>query len=433
MSNPFLVKSEHLREEYYHLRHESGLEIYVFPKKLSTAYAALTVRFGSLDNVIFSEEDGEFLVLPDGVAHFLEHKMFENEDHVDTFDKFSAIGASANAYTSTDVTSYLFSASQNLGEALKILFDSVFHPYFTEKNVAKEQGIIAQEIKMYDDSPANRLYYALLELLYETHGIRTNICGSCESIAEITPELLMQCYRTFYRPDNMVLIVCGDVSFDDVTNAIEGGLPETAPRAPIVRKEPEERRAIVKKHAEFSMDIARPKLSVGIKDTAIPETPEARERRALMLNLAADLYFGESSHFFDRLYRAGLITRDFDVGYESTRGCGHMLFSGATDDTSRLLSEILGEVDAIAAGKSPSKEDFERLLRVHYAEYIKSFDNTEAIATSLLDAVIDGVELFKTGEALASITLEELLTTARAFFQKDALASVIINPTNGRK
>ncbi len=433
MSEPVLIKSDLLREEYYRYRHDSGLEIYVFPKKLSTTYAALTVRFGSLDNAFCPEGDQEPLALPDGIAHFLEHKMFENEDHVDTFDKFSAIGASANAYTSTDVTSYLFSASQNFKEALTILFDSVFHPYFTEKNVEKEQGIIAQEIKMYDDSPANRLYYALMELLYESHGIRTNICGSCESIAEITPALLMQCYRTFYRPDNMVLIVCGDVLYEDVLSVVDSSLPKRPPRLPIVRRETEERREIHKKHAEFSMDIARPKLSVGIKDTAIPKTPEARERRALVLNLAADLYFGESSPFFDRLYRDGLISRDFDVGYESARGCGHMLFSAATDDTARLLSEILGEVEAIAAGKTPPKEDFERLLRVHYAEYIKSFDNTEAIATSLLDAVIDGVDLFKTGDVLSSITLEELAVTARAFFDREALSSVVIHPTKGRK
>ncbi|MBQ2719352.1 MAG: insulinase family protein [Clostridia bacterium] len=433
MSEEILVKSSLLREEYRKLTHKSGLRIYVFPKKLSTAYAALTVRFGSLDNTLCPEGEGELLVLPDGIAHFLEHKMFENEDHVDTFDRFSAIGASANAYTSTDVTSYLFSASQNFSEALKILIDSVFHPYFTEKNVTKEQGIIAQEIKMYDDSPANRLYYALMELLYESHGIRTNICGSCASIAEITPELLMQCYRTFYRPDNMVLIVCGDVPCEDVVAVVDATLTEPARASLPPRRETREGRAPLGRHTEFRMDIARPKLSVGIKDTAIPDTPEARERRALILNLAADLYFGESSPFFDRLYRDGLISRDFDVGYESARGCGHMLFSAATDDTARLENEILDEISAIAGGKTPTEEDFDRLLRVHYAEYIKSFDNTEAIATALLDAVIDGVDLFQTGEVIASITREELMRTAKEFFNRDNVASVVINPTKGRK
>ena len=427
------VKDDFLREEYYTLRHASGLSIYVFPKKLSTAYAALTVRFGSLDNEFRFASEDELLTVPDGTAHFLEHKMFENEDHVDTFDKFAALGASANAYTSNDVTSYLFSTSGEVEGPLTILLESVLHPYFTEKNVEKEQGIIAQEIKMYDDSSSNRLYYAVLELLYANHGIRTNICGSCESIREITPDVLMRCYRAFYRPENMILIVCGDVSPEAVVATVDKALVGFKPSEDVVCHETEEPPEIFAKSREFHMDIARPKLSVGVKDIGLSADPRERERRALILNLAADLFFGESTEFFDRLYRRGLISQDFSAGYESVQGVGHFLITAATDDPQTLLAEIRAEFDAIAKGKRPTEADFERIRRVHYAEFIKDFDNTELIATALLDAIVEGVELFDTGKVLTSITSDELSLLSGEFFSEDRLVYSIVSPMKGRK
>ena len=433
MNNSITVKNDFLREEYHKITHPSGLSVYVFPKKLSTAYAALTVRFGSLDNRFRFASEEEFLAIPDGTAHFLEHKMFENEDHVDTFDKFAALGASANAYTSNDVTSYLFSTTGEIEGALTILLDSVFHPYFTEKNVEKEKGIIAQEIKMYDDSASNRLYYALMELLYADHGIRTNICGSCDSIREIDPSVLMRCYNAFYRPENMILIVCGDVLPEAVIATVDKVLGTAEEREPVFCREQEEQPEIFAKSHEFPMDIARPKLAVGIKDVGLTEDPAERERRALILNLAADLYFGESTGFFERLYSRGLISHDFSVGYESIRRAGHLLVTAATDDTAALLAELRAEFSAIAAGKRPTDADFERIRRVHYAEFIKDFDNTELIATSLLDAIVEGVELFDTGSVLTSITLDEVVAVAKEFFSEERLAYAIVHPMKGKK
>ncbi len=433
MNELITVKNDFLREEYHRIHHSSGLSVYVFPKKLSTAYAALTVRFGSLDNQFRFASEEDFLTVPDGTAHFLEHKMFENEDHVDTFDKFAALGASANAYTSNDVTSYLFSTAGDVEGPLTILLDSVFHPYFTEKNVEKEQGIIAQEIKMYDDSSSNRLYYAVMELLYANHGIRTNICGSSDSIREISPEVLMRCYRAFYRPENMILIVCGDVSSETVVATVDAVLDGIKPMEGVICHEQEEPPEIFAKSHEFHMDIARPRLCVGIKDTKLSDDPRERERRALILNLAADLYFGESTEFFERLYDRGLISHDFSACYESIRRIGHLLLTAATDDTEALLAEIRSEFCDIAEGKRPKEADFERIRRVHYAEYIKDFDSTELIATSLLDAVVEGVELFDTGKVLTSITLDEVVTLSREFLREDRLSYAVVSPMKGKK
>lgn len=425
------VKNDFLREQYDVVEHESGLLLYVFPKKLSTAYASLTVRFGSLHNVFRLENEAEELALPDGIAHFLEHKMFESEDHIDTFDKFAAVGANANAYTSNEVTSYLFSAPGDISEPLRILLDYVFHPYFTEKNVQKEVGIIGQEIKMYEDSPMSRLYSSTMELLYVNHGIRTNICGSHASISEITPELLLRCHSAFYKPDNMVLIVVGDVATDKILSLVDEALPGVGKGKTPLATPVEEPQHIYKKSAEFHMDISRPKLCIGIKDVHLPAAPKERERRAIAMNLLCDLFFGESSLFFDRLYREGLISNDFSACYETIGDCAHLLASGATDLPERLLSELRDEFRRIQTAPTAEEADFLRIRGVHYAEYIKDFDNTEEIATALLDAVIDGTELFDTGNAIHSVTLTEVFELCREFFDEERLVYTLILPTKG--
>lgn len=431
MPDSMTVKNSFLAEQYDKIIHKSGLTVYVFPKKLSTAYASLTVKFGSLDSKFRFENEDDFLCLPDGIAHFLEHKMFESEDHIDTFDKFAAVGANANAYTTHESTTYLFSTAGDIGAPLKILVDYVFHPYFTDKNVQKEVGIIRQEIKMYADSPMSRLYDSMMELLYVNHGIRTNICGSCESIAEITPELLLRCHRAFYRPDNMILIVVGDVTSEGVLSIVDSVMPQLTKEPAVIREYPEEPPAINSQAAEFRMDISRPKLCVGIKDTAIPATPRERERRAIAMNLLCDLFFGESTPFFDRLYRSGLISRDFSAYYESAYGCAHMLLCAATDDPTALLSELRQEFSAIRENPTIEPADFYRIHSVHYAEYVKDFDSTEEIASALLDTVIDGTELFETGALIRSVTLPEILALAKEFFHEDLMSHVVILPMKG--
>ena len=432
MSDCLIVKNEFLREEYHKIVHKSGLSVYVFPKKLSTTYASISVRFGSLDSTFRFADEDEALAMPDGIAHFLEHKMFESEDHVDTFDKFAAVGASANAYTSNEVTSYLFTTPTDVEEPLKILLDYVFHPYFTEKNVEKEVGIVGQEIKMYDDSPGSRLYHSMMQLMYQNHGIRTNICGTCETIAEITPALLTRCHNAFYRPENMLLIVCGDVTVDRVLSIVDAALPPAKECPSVILEYPEEPKEILKKKAEFHMDIARPKLCVGIKDTAIPKTPREQERRAIAANMLCDLYLGESTPFYESLYSNGLIARDFSAYYESLRDCGHLMCGGATDDPEALLEAIRAEFSRIVADPTASEEDFSRIKRVHYAEFIKDFDDTEEIATALLDAVLEGTELFEAGSVIMSISLEEIYQIARELLSEDALVYTVIRPIKGR-
>ena len=216
MNNFEIFESSAVREKYYLHHHPSGLDIYLFPKKLTTTYAVFGANYGSVDNTFKTSKDGDFITVPDGIAHFLEHKLFANEDGSDAFEHFSAFGADANAYTSFNKTAYLFSCTDNFEESLGELLDFVTHPYFTEDSVKKEIGIIAQEIKMYDDTPSDRCFYGMLEGMYEHHSIRRNICGSVDSISKITPKLLYDCYGTFYNLSNMALVISGDVELDTV-------------------------------------------------------------------------------------------------------------------------------------------------------------------------------------------------------------------------
>ena len=224
---PKIFKSELLAEQYKKYEHPSGLDIYIFPKKLTTYYAIFGVKYGSIHNSFARKSEPENIItIPDGVAHFLEHKLFANEDGSDSFERFSELGADANAYTAFNKTAYLFAATENFYPSLRELITFVTHPYFSEENVASEIGIITEEIKMYDDSPSDRCFYGMLEGMYEHHSIKRNICGSVESISKITPETLYDCYNAFYNLNNMVLIVCGDVDSKAVLDIADKLLPQ---------------------------------------------------------------------------------------------------------------------------------------------------------------------------------------------------------------
>ena len=238
MNNTSFVKESSckpLLEKYSLYKHSSGLNVYLFKKKMTSTYAFFGTRFGSIDNTFKTSDDAEFLTVPDGIAHFLEHKLFANEDGSDSFERFSEFGADANAYTSFNRTTYYFGCTENFKESLTELLEFVTHPYFTEESIAKEIGIIEQEIKMYDDNPADRCFYGMLDGLYTKHSVKRNICGSVESINQITPALLYDCYKVFYDLSNMVLTICGDVSEDEVIEIVDGVLPKDNKATKIIR------------------------------------------------------------------------------------------------------------------------------------------------------------------------------------------------------
>ena len=404
-----VFKSDLLREKYYRYTHACGLPVYIFPKKLSSTYAIFATRYGSIDNV-FSTDGGEsFTAVPDGIAHFLEHKLFANEDGSDAFEHFSAIGADANAYTSFNKTAYLFSCTDNFEAALGELIDFVTHPYFTDASVKKECGIIAQEIKMYDDHPSESCYYGMLGGLYKNHSIKRNICGSVESIDQITPELLYDCYRAFYNMSNMALIVCGDVSPEEVAEIADAHLPEASAALAVVRDKSvfEEAPSVYRTRVKRQMKVAKPIFNIAIKDTDIPTDPYARLKKDAAMSILSEILFCRAGKLYSELFESELISPDISYGYTISETFAFTSIAGEANDPEAVLSKIKEHIGSLIEG-GLSEADFERSRRVMYAEFVKEFDSTEIIANNLLTFIFESVDLLEYANIISSVTFDEV-------------------------
>ncbi len=399
--------SERLQERYTLVKHESGLDIYVFPKPLTTTYAVFATRFGSVDNRYRKAGEAQWTEFPDGTAHFLEHKLFENSNGVDSTEVFSSYGADANAYTAYQRTAYLFSCTEQAENSLRELLRFVREPYFTEQTVQKEIGIIAEEIRMYQDNPWERCFQSLLCGLYREHPIRRNICGSEESISRITPEILYDCHKAFYRLSNMALIVCGDVTVEQILSIANEILPTEREEFSIERERIVDMGPVHQPYAETKMQVSKPIFSIGIKDRRIPEDPRERMRRDAAMTLLGTVLFSRSAAFYSDLFEEGVITASYSYGYSITDGVGFHAISGESDspkEVARRLWEYLHRVRE--RGIDP--EEFERVRRVLYADELRGYDSTEDIANNLLTQVFDDAELFDYLTVLEELSLEEL-------------------------
>lgn len=426
-----LHESKELREKYYCIHHKSGLDIYFIPKDLSVTYALFATRYGSIDNVFRLAGEESFARVPEGIAHFLEHKMFEAEDGTDTFERFAKIGASANAFTSNDMTAYEFSCTDHVYEALEILLDYVTHPYFTKENVEKEQGIIGQEIQMCDDNPMRRLYQELLGCLYSKDGVRINICGTKNTIAQITPELLYRCYNTFYQLSNMTLVICGKADCESIISVADKVLKEQTEEK-IERYFEAEPKEVAKKRSAVPMSVGRPLFAIGIKDDRKPSLSGEDAKHAATLQIAGDLLFGVSSDFYNKMYDEGLLNATFSCGYEMTRTCGFFMLWGETDDPEVVYDRVVSWI-AEKQKNPPSAEDFLRLKRMAYGAHMRIYDSSSEIAYAFLSDLFAGVDLFENADIIASITYEDVLGKIATFFKADRFSMSVITPMEDAK
>lgn len=425
------VKSELLGEEYKHIRHKSGLNIYVYPKNFSTTYAVFGTHYGAIDNCFKLEGDEDFTTVPGGIAHFLEHKMFTNEDGNDSFERFSELGADANAYTSYDKTIYLFSCTSNFRECLAELLDFVTHPYFTEESVAKEQGIIGEEIGMYDDMPHNRSYYGMLEGLYHEHDIKNNICGTVQSISRITPSLLYRCHEVFYNPSNMALVVCGNVTLEEVLSVADEHLSMKAP-VKIIKKRATEPRFASTPRKERKMQLAKPIFDIGIKDCSIPEEPIARERREVAMSIVLDLIFSQTGELFSELYERGMISSSLHCSYTVSEDFGFCTVTGEADDPDKVYERIK-EYILEKRDKGFSSEDFERCRKVFYASFVRGLDSAEDIAEDLIEHIFDGYDYFGYADIINEISLSEVMEIFRSSFGEECFTLSAVFPFDEKR
>ena len=414
-----------LREKYYHAKHESGLDIYVFPKKMTVSYALLGVNFGSLaDKIVL--DGGKIKAFPSGIAHFLEHKLFSCEDGSDAFEKFASFGADANAYTSFTKTVYLFSCTENFDRSLAQLVDFVYHPYFTEENVRSERAIIEQEIKMCDDSPYDAVSRDLLYAMYGECAASENPCGSVGSISKITPEMLYECYRLFYRYSNMALIVCGDVDIESVIGIVDRNLP-IRERAEVFNVVPMRTdKKVFKDYIEKHMPVGKSIFELGIKDVNISEDPCERLRRDAAMTILDEIIFSRAGDLYNEMFESGLISASYSYGYSMTKELAFHSVYGESDEPKKVLEKIKNYIKK-AQENGISKEDFVRCKRILEAEFIRDFDSTDDIANSLLDFVFDGAEMFEYRKIIEDVTYEDVCECLRDAFRDEYFALSVIS------
>lgn len=418
------VKSERLGESYFEIDHPSGLKILVYPKKnYAATYAVFGTRYGSIDTEFRLNGEEKFTCVPEGIAHFLEHKLFESED-LDAFERYAKTGASANAYTSFDKTCYLFSCTGKFQESLEILLDFVTHPYFTEKTVQKEQGIIGQEIQMCRDEAGWEALFSLLRAMYKTHPVRIDIAGTVESIAEITPELLYKCYETFYNFSNMVLCVAGNVTPDEVLSVADRLLKPQKP-IEIERKFHREPREVAESYTEETLSVAFPIFSLGFKEAV--ETPERSLREILISDIILEAVAGKTSAFYSELLKAGLINTSFESEYFCGYGYAAWIFTGESPDGREVQKRITARIRALQE-TGISKADFERIRKKLYGRSIMQFNDIDGIANAMVSAYFCKEGLFDETEILQSLTLDEVNARLRTALQTDCASLSVIKP-----
>ena len=421
-------KSALLGEEYVKATLPCGLEVIIFPKKMSTVYAIFGVRYGSINNS-FTTSDGKCVTVPDGIAHFLEHKLFFNEDGSDSFERFSEYGADANAYTSFNKTAYLFSCTDELERSLGELVEFVTHPYFTKESVDAEIGIISEEIKMYSDNPGDRCFYGMLEGMYQSHSIRRNICGSERSISKITPDTLYCCYDAFYRPDNMVLIVCGDVDAELVIDTVSRHIPKNFVGASVkkINEGAKEKKQSASKYVEQKMQVSKPLFSIGFKDTDIPESAFERQKKDAVMSILDEMLFSRAGEFYSSLFERSVISPATSYGYTISESFAYNSFAGEADDPTLVLKELTDYLEKTRKC-GLNRQDFERAKRVMYAESVRLFDSTESIANTLFSFLCEDAETFEYIDILEGVSFEDVCAAFLDAFSPEAVTLSVIKP-----
>jgi predicted Zn-dependent peptidase len=377
-----------------------------------------------VDNCFALKGDTELTRVPDGIAHYLEYKMFENEDGVDTFSRFAEYGASANAFTSMDVTAYLFKCTENFGKNLGILLDYVTHPYFTPENVEKEQGIIAQEIRGREDWPEVVQYMNLLRSMYKSSQARLNVAGTVESIREITAETLYKCYEVFYNLSNMFLCVSGDLTMEEILAVADKILPIQEEKR-IVRHYNEETRDVLTNYVSEKFEVSKPMFLIGIKDIFKSASPHDKAKRSVAMQMITETLFGYSSEFAVDVYESGLID-ELDAGYSCGETGAHFTFGGESNDIDEAYAKFVDFIEQVKEN-GIDEEAFERARRMKYASFVRSLETTD-IAETFSMSLIKNIDWFDMGDIISEITVDEANALIREIFDKKYYVLSVIEP-----
>ena len=414
---------DRIGETLYEYSHPSGLKVVLLRKAGYNKKTALfATDYGSIDNV-FKKADGQEMHVPDGIAHFLEHKLFEQEDG-NMLDKFSMLGSSPNAFTAFTQTVFYFSCTDLFEENFRMLLGYVQKPWLTDENVEKEKGIIGQEIRMYQDNPDWRVFFNLLDCLYENHPVKLDIAGSIESISKINKDLLYDCYRTFYTPGNMVVVVAGDIEPELVFTTVDNMI-QSKGAGRVEKRYPEEPDTISQEYKEQKLRVSMPLFNMGIKDSElIKGYPLLKKRTALGIILASIM--GRSSELFSRLYDGGLINDSFRFDASLDKAYGFANWGGQSSNPVRVAELIRKEIEAVIS-RGLDENTFNRIKKSHEGLFVRGLNSSDSLAREIMDSYFNDADFLDLGKVFEELDINYANTLMKGFFGKTPALSVV-NP-----
>ena len=419
-----VIESQKIKEKAYIEELENGMKVIIIPKpNLDKKYIIWGTHFGSIDNRFIMPKTGEEVFIPDGVAHFLEHKMFEQPNGTNSLDTLMALGLDANAYTTNDHTAYLFECTNNFYKGLDELMDYVQHPYFTDSNVEKEKGIIGQEIKMYDDEPSWRLYMNAMDCMYKQNPIKIDIAGSIESISKITPDVLYKCYNTFYNPSNMIMAVCGDFNPEELLEEIKKRLVKKEEQGEIKRIYPEKEKKINMPYKEVKMEVSLPIFAIGYKDTE--GMTEDIVKKHIAIEILLNMIIGKSSETYKELYENGILSAQPDIDYEFSKEYAHILISGQSKDPEKVKQKIENIIEQFKQ-KGLDEEHFNRISKKVYGDYVVEYNNVGDIARMFLADSIKNINSFDYIEKFNEVTKEYTESILKNVFKSENMIMSVV-------
>ena len=413
-----------IKEKLYTEKLKNGLTVMIIPKKgVQKKYIIWGTNYGSNDNKFIVPGEKEVTEVPKGVAHFLEHKMFEQENGKNSLDVLTDLGANANAYTTNNHTAYLFECTENFYESLDELMDYVQHPYFTDENVEKEKGIIGQEIMMYDDYPDWKVYLNALEAMYHNNSVKLDITGTIDTISKIDKEILYKCYNTFYNPGNMCLVVCGDFEPEELLKEVEKRLIDKTAEGEIKRIYEQEEESIVKEKIEAKMDVSIPLYAIGVKCNTVDKKEKVRNHIAIEILL--NMIIGESSLLYQELYNEGNILSMPSIDYEFTDDYAHILLTGTSNDPDKLYQRFKEKVEETKLN-GLDEQDFKRIRKMIYGEYVKEYNDVGDIARMFLADFMKGINCFDYIEEIETVDVTFAKRVLEETFNPDKMVISVV-------
>ena len=424
-----VIENLKVKEKLYMEKLENGLTVMLIPKRgTQKKYMIWGTNYGSNDSTFVVPGEETETTVPNGVAHFLEHKLFEQENGTNSLDVLTALGVNANAYTTNDHTAYLFECTDNFFSAMDELMDYVQHPYFTDENVEKEKGIIGQEIMMYDDYPDWKVYLNAINAMYHNHPIKIDIVGTIETVNQINKEILYKCYQTFYNPSNMVLVICGDFVSEEMLEEVKKRLVTTKANGEIKRIYPEEPEKIVKERVEQKLEVSTPIYTIGIKDSREKCSLENKNeivKKHIAIEILLNLIIGRSSNLYKKLYQEELTYSQPSLDYEFSKNYAHILIAGQSKDPEKIYELFKQEVRKFKE-QGINAEDFERIKKMIYGGYVKEFNDVSDIARMFLADYFKGINSFDYLEEMESINVEYLEQVLKNVFREDKMVISIV-------